>query len=207
MTVGTEDLHPPKGAGCRSKTANMERLHINTPRMHLRNLEPGDLEDFHCYRSNPEVTRYQGFDVMTMEEAKEFIETQKDKVFGIPGEWVQYGLIHRETGKLLGDCALRLDQHDPRIAEIGITISHLEQRKGYAKEALKGLLSFLFGARKIHRVVGIVDAENMASIKLFQRSGFRQEGHFIENIFFKGKWGSEYQFALLRREWENLPPS
>jgi RimJ/RimL family protein N-acetyltransferase len=29
----------------------------------------------------------------------------------------------------------------------------------------------------------------------------REEGHFIENIWFKGKWGSEYQFAILEREW------
>jgi RimJ/RimL family protein N-acetyltransferase len=28
-------------------------------------------------------------------------------------------------------------------------------------------------------------------------------GHFIENIFFKGKWGSEFQYAMLKREWDN----
>ncbi len=32
---------------------------------------------------------------------------------------------------------------------------------------------------------------------------FRLEGHFIENIFFKGKWASEFQFAMLKREWAN----
>ena len=25
---------------------------------------------------------------------------------------------------------------------------------------------------------------------------------FIENVFFKGKWGSEFQYAMLRREWD-----
>ena len=37
-----------------------------------------------------------------------------------------------------------------------------------------------------------------------QSIGFRQEGHFIENIFFKGKWGSEFQYAMLKREWDNI---
>jgi RimJ/RimL family protein N-acetyltransferase len=32
--------------------------------------------------------------------------------------------------------------------------------------------------------------------------GFKQEGHFIENVFFKGKWASEFQFAYLKREWD-----
>ena len=85
---------------------------------------------------------------------------------------------------------------------MGITISHLEQKKGYAKETLLSILAFLFDTKKIHRVVEIVDAENIASINLLKSTGFKQEGHFIENIFFKGKWGSEYQFALLKREWD-----
>ena len=96
-----------------------------------------------------------------------------------------------------------MDQHDVRIAEVGITISHLEQKKGFAKEALLAILTFLFDLKEIHRVVEIVDSENIASINLLKTTGFRQEGHFIENIFFKGKWGSEFQFAMLKREWED----
>ena len=43
-----------------------------------------------------------------------------------------------------------------------------------------------------------VDTQNIASIQLLKSVGFRQEGHFIENIFFKVKWGNEYQYAMLR---------
>jgi RimJ/RimL family protein N-acetyltransferase len=161
-----------------------------------------DLNDFHIYRSNPDVTKYQGFDVMTIEQANEFIQRQLGKEFGKAGEWVQYGVENTTTGKIIGDCAIKLDQYDIRIAEIGITISHLEQKNGYAKEVLLGILAFLFDTKKIHRVVEIVDAENIASINLLKNIGFKQEGHFIENIFFKGKWGSEFQYAMLRREWD-----
>ncbi len=179
----------------------METLHIHTARLQIRNLQPGDLADFHRYRSNPEVTKYQGFDVMTLEEAAAFIARQLDKQFGKAGEWVQYGIENKITRTLIGDCAIKLDGSDPRIAEIGITISHLEQQKGYAKEVMLGILAFLFDKKGLHRVVETVDAENIASINLLKSCGFRQEGHFIENIFFKGQWGSEYQYALLKREW------
>jgi len=37
---------------------------------------------------------------------------------------------------------------------------------------------------------------------LFRRLGFRREAHFVEHVWFKGGWGSEFVFALLRREWE-----
>lgn len=177
-------------------------MDLTTPRLKIRNLVLSDLDDFLIYRSNPEVTKYQGFDVMNTEQASAFIKEQLGKEFGKPGEWVQYSVESRETGKLVGDCAIRLTHDNPRIAEIGITISHLEQKKGYAKEVLIGILSFLFDKKKIHRVVEIVDTENIASINLLKSAGFRQEGHFIQNIFFKGKWGSELQFAMLKAEWD-----
>lgn len=181
----------------------MEILNLTTSRLNIRNLKSKDISDFHFYRSNPDVTKYQGFDVMTVKQASEFIKGQLDKEFGKAGEWVQYGIENKATEKLIGDCALKLDQYDSRIAEIGITISHLEQKKGFAKEVLLEVLTFLFDMKEIHRVVEIVDSENIASINLLKSTGFRQEGHFIENIFFKGKWGSEFQFAMLKREWDD----
>ena len=179
----------------------MGSIYIKTPRLLIRNLKTTDLTDFHVYRSNPEVTKYQGFDVMTMEQAEVFIKGQLDKKFGNAGEWVQFGIENKETGRIIGDCAIKLDQFDMRIAEIGITISHLDQKKGYAKEILMGILAFLFDIKGIHRVVEITDAENTAAINLLKSVGFKQEGHFIENIFFKGKWGSEFQYAMLKQEW------
>jgi ribosomal-protein-alanine N-acetyltransferase len=185
---------------------NMEVLSISTERLIIRNLRPSDLEDFHFYRSNPDVTIYQGFEPMTILEADDFINSQKDKLFGFPGEWVQYGIEHKSEHLLIGDCAIRLKADDSRVAEIGITISHLYQRKGYGKEILLGILTFLFDEKNVHRVVETVDTENVASINLLKSTSFRLEGHFVENIFFKGKWGSEFQFAMLKREWNNIKP-
>lgn len=184
----------------------MEKLDIKTKRLHIRNLQLTDLDNFHRYRSNTEVTQYQGFDVMDKKECEVFIKSQKDKLFGKKGEWVQYGIEDQSSHQLIGDCAIKLQEEDPRIAEIGITISHLEQKKGFAKEAMLGILSYLFEEKKLHRVKEIVDVENTASIKLMESIGFRKEGHFIENIFFNGKWGSEFQYAMLHSEWNKIKP-
>ena len=180
----------------------MQKLVIDTKRLQIRNLKTTDLTEFHFYRSNPEVTKYQGFDVYTIDQAKDFIKGQLDKEFGKPGEWVQYGIENKQTRKIIGDCAIKLDQYDTRLAEVGITISHTEQRKGYAKETLIGIVNFLFDLKDFHRITETVDAENTASIRLLESVGFKQEGHFIENVFFKGKWGSEFQYAILKKEWK-----
>jgi RimJ/RimL family protein N-acetyltransferase len=180
----------------------LQKIQITTERLIIRNLKLTDVDAFHAYRSNPEVARYQGFDVMTLAESARFIEVQKDKLFGNAGEWVQFGIENKLAKKIIGDCAIKLDPKDTRIATIGITISHLEQRKGFAKETLSSILDFLFDLPDFHRVQEIVDAENIASIRLLQSLGFKQEGHFIQNIFFNGKWGSEFQYAMLKSEWK-----
>lgn len=182
----------------------MELLLLQTPRLRIRNLKVSDLEDFHSYRSMPEVIKYQGLGLMDKSQAMAFIDQQKDKLFGKPGEWVQYGIEEKLQQQLIGDCAIKLQAADPRIAEIGITLHPDFQRKGFAKEAMLEILRFLFQDKQLHRVVETVDAENAASINLLERLHFRKEGHFIENIFFKGKWGSELQYAMLRREWLEL---
>ena len=179
----------------------MKKLLIHTDRLQIRNLDPSDLGAFHRYRSNPEVTQYQGFDVMDEQECIDFIHAQKDKLFGKPGEWVQYAIVKKESAELIGDCAINLEE-DPRIAHVGITLSHLEQGKGYAREALLAIMAFLFDENDVHRIEETADARNAASIALLESCGFRKEGHFIENIFFKGEWGSEVQYAMLKREWE-----
>ena len=151
----------------------MEILNIQTTHLNIRHLELSDLSDFHIYRSNPEVTKYQGFDVMTIEQAEKFIKDNSTKHFGNAGEWVQYGIENIATRQLIGDCAIKLDKYNTRIAQIGITISHLEQKKGFAKEVLLGILAFLFDTKEIHRVVEIVDTENIASINLLKSTGFK----------------------------------
>ena len=181
----------------------MTTLIIQTQRLTIRNLKREDLTDFHSYRCDSEVTKYQSFNVMSLQDAEQFINLQKHKTFGKPGEWVQYGIENKATNKIIGDCAIKLDESDVRIAEVGITISAAAQKNGYANEALLAILKFLFSIENFHRVVEIVDAENAASIALLKSIGFRKEGHFINNIFFKGKWGSEFQFAMNKKDWES----
>lgn len=181
----------------------METFEINTERLQIRKLELKDLINFYAYRSNPEVTKYQGFDVMDLEQSRDFIKTNSLKQFGNSEEWIQLAIEESKTGQLIGDCAIKLFEHKNKIAEIGMTISHLEQRKGYAKEALRGLMAFLFNEYNVNRIQEIIDTENTASLALIKSLGFKQEGHFIENCYSKGKWTSEYQYAMLKSEWDN----
>lgn len=175
---------------------------LDTPNLLLRKLIPGDVNEFLEYRSDPEVAKYQGFSPMTIKEAESFIENQIPVEFKKPGEWFQYGIEEKASKKIIGDGAIKFFEDEIRMVELGITLSRSRQNKGFAKETMSHLLSFLFQDKDFHRVMAVVDAENVNAIRLLTSLHFRQEGFFKENIFFKGKWGSEVQFAMLREDWE-----
>ncbi|MBI5030521.1 MAG: GNAT family N-acetyltransferase [Chloroflexi bacterium] len=178
-------------------------LILETPRLVLRPFEDADVETFAAYRSDPKVAQYQSWETpFTLKQAAAFIDEMKRTQPGTIGAWYQLAVERKQQAGLVGDCAFHILPHDAQQAEIGFTFARPYQHQGYATEAVMRLLDYLFNALSLHRVTAICDAENAASAKLLERVGMRREGYFIDHIWFKGAWGSEYSYAILQREWK-----
>ena len=174
---------------------------IETARLTLRRFADADLGAFLAYLNDPLVARYQTWESYTEQQARDVIEQQESLEPGQPGKWFTFAAELKETKSLIGHVALSVKEADRRQAEIGFTFAREYQGRGLAKEAAERVLDYAFNALGMHRVVAITDCENERSVALLSKLGMRREGHFIENIWFKGEWGSEYLYALLRKEW------
>lgn len=174
---------------------------IETERLVLRRLADEDLAPYMAYLNDPLVARYQSWESYTEEQARGLIERQKGVEPGTPGQWFTFAAELKETGVMIGHVALSVKADDHRQAEIGFTFARGHQGRGLAREAAESVLGYAFGVLGLHRVAAVTDCENERSVALLGRLGMRREGHFVENIWFKGAWGSEYLYALLRREW------
>ena len=177
---------------------------MQTERLLLRNLRESDLDDFHVYHCDPEICKFQSFDVFTIDDSRNFIEEQKDAEFGTPGEWAQTGIELKENGKLVGDFALKPLKDEPRTVEIGVTLNPNYQGKGIAVEVFNKVFEHLFSETETHRIIGILDIENDGSRKLLENLNFRREAHFIKSYWDKGfnEWRDEYLYALLKEDWK-----
>lgn len=173
---------------------------VESPRLVLRRLCAEDLDALVAYRSDPEVARYQSWSDYDAERGRTLIESMQGRQPGEPG-WFQFAIALKDTDALVGDCALRTDEYDTRLGEIGFTLSRQHQGRGLGTEAVRALLGYVFGTLNLHRVIGVTDAKNTAAATVLERVGMRREGHFLENTFFKGAWGDEFLFAMLGREW------
>jgi len=174
---------------------------LETARLRLRCFADADLAPFMAYRNDPAVARYQSWEGITEPEARAFIQEQKVVQPGVPGRWLQIAIELKEGGPLIGDCAFKIEEHDARQAEIGFTLARAYQGRGFATEAVSRFLTYAFPTFHLHRVVAIADCENAASVALLERLGMRREGHFRQNVWFKGWWGDEYLYAILGEEW------
>jgi RimJ/RimL family protein N-acetyltransferase len=177
---------------------------LQSVRLTIRRFEHSDVDPFLAYRNDPEVARYQSWESCTKQEAIDLVQEMDATAPGTPGEWFQFAIELKQTATLIGDCGLKTEV-DGRQAEIGFTFSRAYQGRGYASEAVARLLDYAFGELDLHRDYAITDQENAPSVALLERLGMRREGEFAENAWFKGRWSSEYLYAILRDEWLHRP--
>ena len=178
---------------------------VETQRLVLRRFADADLAPFLAYANDPLVSRYQSWESYTEAQARALIERQKAAEPGRPGEWFSFAVELKETREMVGHVSLSAGAVDVRQGEMGFAFARAHQGRGLAREAAERVLAYAFEVLGMHRVSAVTDCENARSVALLERLGMRREAHFVENIWFKGAWGSEYYYAVLRSEWAARP--
>ena len=172
-------------------------------RVMLRRFQPADVAEFVAYRSSPAVARYQSWDApYPRKEGERFVQAIAQDHPDTAGEWFQFAVALRATGQLIGDCAAMPLADDPRQCEIGFTLAERYQGHGYATEAARLLIGYLFTVRGKHRIIAYCDARNAPSAAVLERLGMRREGHLRESAWFKGEWTDDLLYAVLDHEWQ-----
>ncbi|WP_416307155.1 GNAT family N-acetyltransferase [Neptunicella sp. SCSIO 80796] len=171
---------------------------LKTEQLIVRAFEQADLPVFAHYRAQEEVARYQSWTDYSYQDALDLFNQTDYSSFGTAGHWYQLAIAGRQSNQLLGDIAVHF--MDDNQVEMGFTVAPQNQGQHIATQAVSVFLVYLFTELNKHRVVATTDTRNVASCRLLEKLGFRREAHFIQNIFFKGAWGDEYQYALLQSE-------
>ncbi|MCW2570968.1 MAG: acetyltransferase [Frankiales bacterium] len=176
---------------------------VETKRLVLRLFRESDLDAVHAFQSDPDVVRYLYWDVRTRDESRAWLQErmaadrmEKD------GDALAFAVERREDGRVIGSVNAWWRSVEHKQGEIGFVFAKEAQGRGYATEAATALLDLIFPLFDLHRVCGSTDGRNVASAALMRRLGMRQEAHLRENELFKGEWGDERIFAILRHEWE-----
>lgn len=173
---------------------------IETNRLLLRTLEMRDKETFFQYRSLPEVCKFQSWRPENINEIEAFIESNVSVLPNTSNTWLQLAVCLKD-GPLIGDIGVHFLDDDLQV-EIGYTLSPDYQGKGFAVEAVRAVIDYLFFKLTKHRVSASVDPDNVRSIRLLEKIGFRKEAHFVKSFRMGNEWYDDCVYALLADEWK-----
>jgi len=145
---------------------------IETTNLILSRLRYEDAEEiFYTYASKPEATKFLSFPThQSIQDARSFLN------YAIPawdaGNEHAYSIRLKPDNRFIGTIGAIND--DGKV-HLGYCISPSQWGQGYTTEACRGLVQALKNLSGIHRIWAFADAENVASHKVLQKSGMKEE--------------------------------
>jgi RimJ/RimL family protein N-acetyltransferase len=179
-------------------------MELNTERLKLREITQQDFKEVHEYASDLETVKYMPFGPNTEEETREFISRNLKRQQEEPRTDYGFGIILKHENRFIGACGIHA------VTKVQASIGYILNQKywghGYATEAAKALVDFLFSKLGVHRVYASCDPENHASIRVLEKLGMSLEGRLRENMNIRGEYRDSLIFGLLVNEWKTNNP-
>jgi RimJ/RimL family protein N-acetyltransferase/ribosomal protein S18 acetylase RimI-like enzyme len=175
---------------------------IRTERLLIRPFEPNDLASYHARRNDPDVARFQDWELPYPMERSEKAVTKQVAMDGPENDaWWALVVCDPDTGEVFGDVGAELSWKG-RSAEVGYTFAKEHWGRGYAAEALEALVRYLFDDHDVTRVFGMLHPDNPASAMVLERTGFLFEGETKSSFWVGDEVSDDWIYGMTRPDWE-----
>lgn len=136
----------------------------------------------------------------TVEEAAALID-QSEKNFTDKNE-LRFGIEDLSRKSLVGSCGIFGFDDRNRKCMIYFQVHHNERNKGYATDAIRLLIDYIFKDLGANRIEAYVTPGNDASVRVLEKNGFQNEGILREMEYYKDKFWDGIVMGLIRRDFE-----
>lgn len=164
--------------------------------MHLRALEPEDLEFLYELENDPGIWGVSDTLVPVSRHAlREYLAHATADFFAV--RQLRLVITAQHGSPAVG--VVDLFDYDPlhQRAGVGITILASQRRHGYARQALELLKTHAREVLRLHQVYATVGADNRPSLKLFRTAGFRRVGTRLAWLRTASSWADAVEWQCL----------
>ena len=112
--------------------------------------------------------------------------------------WRAWYLALAEERIVIGSGGFKGRPDADGMVEVGYSVMHAYQRRGYCTEAIGALIAWAFSHAEVSTVRAETDAVNIASQRVMQKNGLRLVGD--------GSGPGEVRYAITREEFERPSP-
>ncbi|MFP7493022.1 GNAT family protein [Terribacillus saccharophilus] len=162
----------------------------------LTPIAEGDSEALLPIWSDPSVTQWTRYSTLqSLQEVKARIKQLEQKK-----HTSRYTIRKRDDHTVIGTCGFKRLNFLHETGEIEFELGSAFWRQGFMTAALQDLLHIGFERLELNRLEVRINADNIASQRLVERAGFRQDGVIRQGRKWQGKFQDVLLFSLLRTE-------
>ncbi len=153
---------------------------LETDRLRLREIMEADVERLYELYADEEIIRYMEPLFPTIEQEREYTRDYIRNIYSFYGYgmWV---IVHKETDEIIGRAGVEYKEGFDGL-EIGFMLGKGYQHQGYAYEACKAVLDYVWEELENSCVYAVVHEENILSVRLCERLGFQQLRSKVEEL-------------------------
>lgn len=175
---------------------------IETDRLILRRFMYSDLDDMlEHWISLTEVQKNYG----------EPVYTTIDETMNLLDKWIssydkedfyRWAIISKESGLNIGQIAFYKVNSKNQYVDVEYCIGKEYWGNGYATEALKGVINFVFNKMNFNRVQAFHRSKNITSGRVLEKAGMKYEGRLKQYVLHNGVFDDCIMYAILKEEWK-----
>jgi len=174
---------------------------LHTPRARLREVRLDDAEALLDIYGHPEGVRYLGRPPQTLEQVQTRLRRMREDIDR--GEAAFWVLTDPGADRALAYLGFFRWDAPHQTAELGYVLAPARWGRGMMREVLPVLVRHGFEVLGLHRMEARIEPANVASIKLVERLGFKQEAALRDRtLHADGRRENLLLFGLLRPEFQ-----
>ncbi|WP_190809282.1 GNAT family N-acetyltransferase [Flagellimonas sp. S3867] len=171
---------------------------LESERLQLQEISWDDLSEIHTLHSYSEVDKYNTLGIpKDIEETKEVIRPLIAAQKSENRKSYFWKIVIKNTKEFIGIAGINLSLNKFKLGEIYYKLLPSSWGNGYATEVSKALIKSGFEDFKLHKIEAGVSTENIASIKVLEKSGMTREGLRRKILPIRGEWKDNYHYAIV----------
>lgn len=178
-------------------------MQLITPRLILREMRETDAEVLWPHVASEPVRRYEAEAPLTYGEFRDAVLWMMEMQNAIRRQHFYFAMtLSGADAEPLGTLYIAIRSPEHRQAEIGYMLGPPYWNQGYTTEAAREVVRFGFEHLDMHRIYAAdILHENIGSIRVAQKLGFRQEARFRQSRYYRGRWWDTLVYAQVQAEW------
>jgi [ribosomal protein S5]-alanine N-acetyltransferase len=147
-------------------------MNIETERIFLKNYARENYADFVSLFTDDIVMKFVDEGVYSVEKAETIWKKLFEEFYAKDLKTI-FGVFNKENSKYIGHASIRPRPTHNDQWEIVYILRQAAWNKGFATEIAKALIKFGYEELKLQAVFATVDDDNVASIHVLEKSGFK----------------------------------